>query len=141
MVLSKALIDKEKAMRAAGTYDGRLPQIPLHKAREIITNAEWIKMPHHNNIFTIDSDGMVQADSVAMYNAMKEVCSQDGFEEHLQATLERLDELESLYRTREITLKDLADNGKFRAILKKNEESREGFGASLELLVSKPDST
>lgn len=140
MVLSKALIDKEKAMRAAGSYDGRLPQIPLHKAREIITNAEWIKMPHHNNIFTIDSDGMVQADSVAMYNAMKEVCSQDGFEEHLQATLERLDELESLYRTREITLKDLADNGEFRAILRKNEEGRDGPGASLELVVSKPDS-
>lgn len=107
MVLAKALIDKENAMRAAGTYEGRLPQIPLHKAREIITNAEWIKLPHHNNIFTIDSDGMVQADSRAMYNAMKDVVGSDGFEEHLQSTLDRLDELESLARTREVVLKDV----------------------------------
>ncbi|KAH8898450.1 hypothetical protein GQ53DRAFT_742484 [Thozetella sp. PMI_491] len=119
MVLAKVLLDKEKTMRENGTYDGRLPQIPLHKAREIMTNPEWIKSHDHDNIFTIDSEGMVQADSVAMYGAMREVCSEEGFEELLQDTLDRLDEIESLHRTRELTLKDLGTGGQYQASVRK----------------------
>ncbi|KAI0101024.1 hypothetical protein GGR51DRAFT_563673 [Nemania sp. FL0031] len=115
MLLAKTLVDKEKAMRRAGTYDGRLPQIPIHEAQQIMTNAAWIKEHEHNNIFTINSDGMVQADSVAMQHAMREICEQEGFDEHLRATLDRLDEIESLQRTREITLKDLRENGEYQA--------------------------
>ncbi|KAI1747503.1 hypothetical protein F4782DRAFT_520937 [Xylaria castorea] len=115
MLLAKTLINKEKAMRKAGTYDGRLPQIPIHEAQQIMTNAAWIKEHEHNNIFTINSDGMVQADSVAMQHAMREICEREGFDEHLQATLDRLDEIESLQRTREITLKDLQENREYRA--------------------------
>ncbi|KAJ8120006.1 hypothetical protein ONZ43_g3178 [Nemania bipapillata] len=115
MLLAKTLVDKEKAMREAGTYDSRLPQIPIHEAQQIMTNAAWIKEHEHNNIFTINSDGMVQADSVAMQHAMREICEQDGFDQHLRATLDRLDEIESLQRTREITLKDLQENGEYQA--------------------------
>ncbi|KAF2964698.1 hypothetical protein GQX73_g8880 [Xylaria multiplex] len=115
MLLAKKLVDKEKAMRIAGTYDGRLPQIPIHEAQQIMTNAAWIKEHEHNNIFTINSDGMVQADSVAMQHAMREICEREGFDEHLQATLDRLDEIESLQRTREITLKDLQEKGVYQA--------------------------
>jgi hypothetical protein len=115
MLLAKTLVDKEKAMRQGGTYDGRLPQIAIHEAQQIMTNAAWIKEHEHNNIFTINSDGMVQADSVAMQHAMREVREWPGFDEHLQATLDRLDEIESLQRTREITLKDLQENGQYQA--------------------------
>ncbi|KAK7724607.1 hypothetical protein SLS63_008587 [Diaporthe eres] len=131
MLLAKALIEKEEAMRAAGTYDGKLPQIPLHKARELITNSEWVKMPHHNNIFTIDPDGMVQADSVAMYWAMKEVCGAEGFDEHLRATLERLDEIESLQRTRELTLKDLVGNEQYRATMEATSDGGKAWSVKL----------
>ncbi|KAI2627186.1 hypothetical protein GGS21DRAFT_528950 [Xylaria nigripes] len=117
MLLAKALVDKEKAMRQAGTYDGRLPQIPIHEAQQIMTNAAWIREHEHNNIFTINSDGMVQADSVAMQHAMREVCELEGFDEHLQATLDRLDEIEALQRTRDLTLKDLQGDGQYRASL------------------------
>ena len=115
MLLAKALVDKEKAMRKAGTYDGRLPQIPIHEAQQLMTNSAWIKEHEHNNIFTINSDGMVQADSVAMQHAMREICEHEGFDEHLKATLDRLDEIESLQRTREITLKDLQESGEYQA--------------------------
>ncbi|KAI0393189.1 hypothetical protein F5Y17DRAFT_324416 [Xylariaceae sp. FL0594] len=118
MLLAKALVDREDAMRRAGT-GGRLPQIPIHEAQQIMTNAAWIKEHEHNNIFTIHSDGMVQADSVAMQHAMREICETPGFDEHLRATLDRLDEIESLQRTREITLKDLRDNGEYRADVRK----------------------
>ncbi|KAI1267624.1 hypothetical protein F5Y18DRAFT_424740 [Xylariaceae sp. FL1019] len=121
MLLAKALVDKEAAMRKDGTYDGRLPQIPLHIARQIMTNASWIKSHDHHNIFTINSDGMVQADSVAMQNAMREVCCQEGFDKLLRATLDRLDEIESLGRTREIVLKDLTEDGEYMATVGKGD--------------------
>ncbi|KAI0008850.1 hypothetical protein F4779DRAFT_418778 [Xylariaceae sp. FL0662B] len=134
MLLAKALVDKETAMRKAGTYEGKLPQIPIHEAQEIMTNAEWIKEHDHNNIFTIDSDGKVQADSVAMQNAMREVCNLKGFDKHLRETLDRLDEIESLQRTRELTLKDLREDGEYRATIRKGSEASPDTVISLKVL-------
>lgn len=119
MLLAKALVDKEEEMKRDGTYDGSLPQIPLHEARQIMTNAAWIKNHDHHNIFTINPDGMVQADSVSMQAAMRHVCGMPGFQEHLQETLDRLDEIECLQRTREVTLKDLGEGGKYKIIFGK----------------------
>ncbi|KAL8967522.1 MAG: hypothetical protein Q9183_002877, partial [Haloplaca sp. 2 TL-2023] len=84
--------------------------VPLHKAREIMTRADFIKDYDHINIFTIDAQAMVRADSVPMLNAFREICSQEGFDEHLQATLDRISAIESLGRTREIVAKDLIEN-------------------------------
>jgi hypothetical protein len=125
--LAKAFVAKEKEMAAKDNYDGRLPQIPIHEAREIMTRADYIQTIDHINLITIDSNGMVQAESVAMQNAFREICSQDGFEEHLQATLRRLDELESLGRTREVTLKDLKDDVVFQAVLGKAKANDDGL--------------
>jgi len=49
-----------------------------------------------------------------MQNAFREVCSQEGFEEHLEATLDRISAIESLGRTRELTIKDLWNGGKYK---------------------------
>ena len=111
MVLAKALVDQEKKVLGKGTsHPGQgqlLPQIPLHKAREIMTRADFIQDYDHINIFTIDAKAMVRADSVPMQNAFRQICSEPGFEEHLQATLDRIAAIESLGRTREIVAKDL----------------------------------
>lgn len=37
-----------------------------------------------------------------------------GFDDYLQATLDRISAIESLGRTRELTIKDLWDGGKYR---------------------------
>ncbi|KAL8719221.1 MAG: hypothetical protein Q9225_003748 [Loekoesia sp. 1 TL-2023] len=112
MVLAKALVDQENEQESM--YDpetGRiLPQIPLHKAREIMTRADFIKDYDHINIFTIDAQAMVRADSVPMLNAFRQICNEEGFEQHLQATLDRISAIESLGRTREIVAKDLIGN-------------------------------
>ena len=60
----------------------------------------------HINVIHIDANGMVRADSVPMQNAFREICAEEGFEEHLAATLDRLDELESLARTRDIWFRE-----------------------------------
>lgn len=120
MVLAKALVDREKEMEK--TYDPEighiLPQMPLHEARQVMTRADFIQSYDHDNIFTIDSKAMVRADSVPMQNAFREICSQPGFEEHLEKTLDRISAIESLGRTREVTIKDLWDQGKYRIVVR-----------------------
>ncbi|CAN9400092.1 unnamed protein product [Alternaria alternata] len=83
--------------------------IPLHEARQIITRADFVHPFDDTNVIHIDAHGMVRADSVPMQNAFREVVQQPGFEEHLKATLNRLDELESLARTREVAMRDPPD--------------------------------
>lgn len=115
MVLAKALVEKEKSMES--TYDPDkghiLPQIPLHEARQIMTRADFIKSYDHINIFTIDSNAMVRADSVPMQNAFREICNAEGFDDHLEKTLDRISAIESLGRTRELVAKDLVGQGKY----------------------------
>ena len=128
MVLAKALYDKENEMNesaAAGgpdafkpTYDPvngyNLPTLPLFEARQVMTRADFIQDHDKINIFTIDSRALVRADSVPMQLAFREVCGQPGFEEHLEKTLERIGAIESLGRTRELTIKDLWEKGRYR---------------------------
>ena len=109
MVLAKALVEQEKDMEF--TYDARtghiLPQIPLYIARQVMTRPDFIQAYDSENIFTIDSNAMVRADSVPMMNAFREICAEEGFAQYLQDTLDRISSIESLNRTRELTLKDL----------------------------------
>lgn len=113
MVLAKALVDMESEM--ASTYDSEkghiLPQMPLHKARQVMTRADFIQSYDAINVFTIDSNAMVRADSVPMMNAFREVCALEGFDQFLEDTLERIGDIESLGRTRELTIKDLWEKG------------------------------
>ncbi|PVI06649.1 hypothetical protein DM02DRAFT_402877 [Periconia macrospinosa] len=109
IVLARALVHREREQTHADEGDPRLPEIPLHEARQIITREDFVQPFDHINVFHIDGMGMVRADSVAMQNAFREICSEEGFEEHLKATLNRLDELESLARTREVAIRDPPD--------------------------------
>ncbi|CAK4031688.1 unnamed protein product [Lecanosticta acicola] len=119
MVLAKALVELEREMES--TYDPEhghiLPEIPLHKARQVMTRADFIQSYDAINIFAIDSNAKVRADSVPMMNAFREICSEEGFDEYLEATLNRIGDIESLGRTRELTIKDLWDKGKYRVRL------------------------
>ena len=91
---------------------GILPQIPLYKAREIMTRADFIQGYDSENLFTIDSNATVGADSVPLMNAFREICDGEGFDDYLQATLDRISVIESINRTRELTLKDFVDRAK-----------------------------
>ena len=114
MLLAKALVDKEREAagdRFAPQLGRPLPEIPLHEARQIMTRADFVQSYDHINVFTIASRAMVRAESVPMQNAFREICSQPGFEKHLQATLDRIGAIESLGRTRELVAKDLVIDG------------------------------
>jgi hypothetical protein len=128
MVLAKALVDQEQEMDSI--YDDEhghiLPQLPLHKARQVMTRADFIQSYDHDNIFTIDSKAMVRADSVPMQLAFRAICSEPGFEDYLEKTLTRIGDIESLGRTRELTIKDLWDQGKYRVVVRDNKGRESG---------------
>ena len=141
MVLARALVEQEK--KAETQYDPvhghLLPQIPLHRARQIMTRADFIQSYDHDNIFTIDSAGRVRADSVPMMNAFREICAEEGFDRFLEDTLDRISAIESLNRTREVTLKDLwieqknEQRGRYALVMKDSKGRQTG---SLELSVA-----
>ncbi|KAK2743649.1 hypothetical protein FQN57_004758 [Myotisia sp. PD_48] len=138
MVLAKALVDQEKEMET--NYDPEhghiLPQLPLHKARQVMTRADFIQSYDHDNLFTIDSKAMVRADSVPMQRAFREICAEPGFDEYLEATLDRISDIESLGRTRELTVKDFWNQGKFKAVIRDQKGRETG---TLEIGVVKPE--
>jgi len=115
MVLALALVDKEAEMEA--TYDpvqGHvLPSYPMHKAQQIMTRSDFIRELDRLNLFTITSRAQVRASSVPMHLAFREICAEPGFREYLDATLQRIADIESLGRTRELVAKDLVQGGHY----------------------------
>jgi hypothetical protein len=118
MVLAKALVEREQEMEK--TYDAfkghLLPEFPMHKAQEIMTRADFIRELDRLNLFTITSDSRVRASSVPMQRAFREICSEPGFEKFLQDTIDRIGDIESLGRTRELVAKDLVLGGKYKIV-------------------------
>lgn len=49
-----------------------------------------------------------------MQRAFREICELPGFDKFLEDTLERIGDIESLGRTRELTIKDLWEGGKYK---------------------------
>ncbi|KAF7874586.1 uncharacterized protein EAF02_008563 [Botrytis sinoallii] len=138
MVLAQALVAAEKD---TPTYidDGshNIPEIPLHKARQIMTRADFIQQYDHVNLFTITSKAMVRADSVPMQQAFRSICAEEGFEKHLEATLQRISDIESLGRTREIVAKDLVLGGKYKITMSDGE--KKGTKVTKVVLEEKPE--
>ncbi|KAK2606253.1 hypothetical protein QQS21_003301 [Conoideocrella luteorostrata] len=136
MVLAQALVEKEDDM--ASTYDPKLghilPTYPFHVAQEIMTRCDFIRDLDSLNLFTITNRADVRASSVPMHRAFREICSQPGFKQHLEDTIERIAAIESLGRTRELVAKDLVlggqydiaqDRNRFTVKLKMPEEEKE----------------
>jgi hypothetical protein len=122
MLLVKHLVDMDNDLKNDPNHnpddDHLLPEIPLHKAREVMTRADFIQQYDHDNVFTIDSRARVRADSVPMMHAFREVANQPGFAKFLDETMERIGDIESLGRTREVSLKDLWNGGQYDMVVK-----------------------
>jgi hypothetical protein len=87
--------------------DHDIPSLPQHLSRRIMTRADLLERLDQCNVIAIDTRSNVRASSVPMMRAFREICRQDYFEGMLQNVLDRISEVESLGRTREIEFKDL----------------------------------
>lgn len=96
-----------------------LPIIPYHQCRQLMTRTDFMEDLDRLNIITIDTRLGVKPDSMLTLQAAREVVEEDGFDELLESVRERIDEIESLHRTRELTFKDLAEGDKLRLAIDK----------------------
>ncbi|QRV73663.1 hypothetical protein RhiJN_01677 [Ceratobasidium sp. AG-Ba] len=81
--------------------------IPYHECRRIMTRADFLDGLDSLNIISTDTNHEVWLDSMVTLQAAREVVLEEGFEKMLQNVLNRVDQIESLERTRELTFKDL----------------------------------
>jgi len=73
-----------------------------------------------------------------MQRAFREIVAQEGFDEYLQDTLDRISAIESLGRTRELTIKDLWNKGKYRLTMQ-GAKGQSGQKAIFEVLSPEDD--
>ncbi|KAF8633274.1 hypothetical protein AX17_004449 [Amanita inopinata Kibby_2008] len=91
-----------------------LPTIPYWKCRQIMTRADFMEELDRLNIISIDVDLNVRPDSMLILHTAREVVEEEGFDELLDNVRDRIDEIESLHRTRELTFKDVDDGDMIR---------------------------
>lgn len=116
MVLAQALVDKESEMpKTYDDVDGHvLPSFPFHIAQQLMTRCDFIRTLDSLNLFSITSNADVRASSVPMHRALREICGEPGFRQHLEDTIQRISDIESLGRTRELVAKDLVLGGQYQ---------------------------
>ncbi|KAI1783557.1 hypothetical protein LXA43DRAFT_903328 [Ganoderma leucocontextum] len=91
-----------------------LPRVSYYEARQIMTRADFMDDLDRKNIIAIDINHDVTPDSMLILHAAEEVCAEEGFDELLQGVRDRVDEIESLHRTRELTFKDVDKGDRIR---------------------------
>lgn len=135
-LLMKALVDLDCEARGKDSNNlvdvEYLPNLPLWRAKQIMTRADFIEQLDRMNIFTIGTNCKVKADSVPMMRAFHEIAADSEFDALLKESLERVSEIESIQRTRELLLKTIHNGGEIALnrdpttgafILKENQKS------------------
>ncbi|KIM40293.1 hypothetical protein M413DRAFT_73606 [Hebeloma cylindrosporum] len=113
---------EQEAEAGDSTEDLPLPSIPYWRCRQIMTRADFMEGTSLN-VIAIDIQHNVRPDSNLILHAAREVVEEEGFEELLEGVRDRVDEIESLHRTRELTFKDLGKGDMVRlAVDKRGEE-------------------
>ncbi|KAH8087821.1 hypothetical protein BXZ70DRAFT_899534 [Cristinia sonorae] len=96
-----------------------LPKIPYFKCRQIMTRTDFLEELDRANIIAIDTNHDVTPDSMLLLLAAREVVEEEGFDEALENVRDRVDEIESLHRTRELTFKDVSAGDRIRLTVDK----------------------
>ncbi|OBT54789.1 hypothetical protein VE04_04130 [Pseudogymnoascus sp. 24MN13] len=121
MVLAQALVDQE-ANSEGPIYD------PEHVPRPARAPTAQGAPGHDARGFHSGRDGARRP--VPMQRAFREICAEPGFRDYLDATLQRINDIESLGRTRELVAKDLVLGGKYVISQEKG-----GFGKVIQLVM------
>ncbi|KAI0287338.1 hypothetical protein BC826DRAFT_1045242 [Russula brevipes] len=112
-----------------------LPSIPYYKCRQIMTRPDFLEgsfssipvdaplitVPELDraNIISIDINHDVRPDSMLILQAAREVVEEEGFDDLLDSVRARIDDIESLHRTRELTFKDVDSGDRIRLTVDK----------------------
>ncbi|EUC62520.1 archaeal ATPase [Rhizoctonia solani AG-3 Rhs1AP] len=123
-VRRREALEKEAAERMKENPDGPeefipIPKISYYECRQIMTRPDFINQLDHLNIISIDINHNIRLDSMLTLEAAREVVNEEGFNELLEGVRDRVDEIESLHRTRELTFKDMESGDRIRVMVDK----------------------
>lgn len=76
-----------------------------------MTRPDYITDLDHHNIIHVDSNYHVRPDSQLLLSVFRSVVDEPDFQAKLDNVRDRVDEIESLHRTSELTVKDAGDLG------------------------------
>ncbi|KAF8320502.1 hypothetical protein DL93DRAFT_2052955 [Clavulina sp. PMI_390] len=82
-----------------------VPTIPYWRCRQIMTRPDFLERLDHDNIISIDVNQNVTLDSALVLCAARQVVEAEGFQDTLNNVRDRVDEIESLHRTAEVTVR------------------------------------
>ncbi|KAG9221165.1 hypothetical protein CCMSSC00406_0007339 [Pleurotus cornucopiae] len=91
-----------------------LPKISYYRSRQIMTRTDFLEDLDRANIISIDAHHDIRPDSMLILHAAREMREEEGFDELLDEVRDRIDEIESLHRTRELTFKDVDKGDRIR---------------------------
>ncbi|GAA6002799.1 hypothetical protein JCM10207_007688 [Rhodosporidiobolus poonsookiae] len=81
------------------------PKVTYREAREVMTRPDYIVDLDAWHIINVDRFHNVRPDSRLMLSAFKAVAAEEDFQEKLDNVCDRINAIESLHRTRELTVK------------------------------------
>jgi len=111
--------EKEKEVLEAGNdpTEVPLPELSYYKCRQIMTRADFMETLDHLNIIAIDTNHNVRPDSMVLLRAAIDVVEEEGFDDLLNNVRDRIDEIEGLHRTRELTWKASPEGDLVRVVI------------------------
>ncbi|GBE81052.1 hypothetical protein SCP_0307760 [Sparassis crispa] len=96
-----------------------LPKIPYYKCRQIMTRTDFLEDLDRASIIAIDANHDVMPDSLLLLHAATQVVEEDGFDDLLDNVRNRIDEIESLHRTRELVFKQTGTDEHIRIAIRR----------------------
>ncbi|KAI0821383.1 hypothetical protein BC629DRAFT_1624062 [Irpex lacteus] len=91
-----------------------LPRLSYYRCRQVMTRTDFLEDLDRANIIAMDINHDVTPDSELLLHAAREVVEEEGFDQQLDDVRDRVDEIESLHRTRELTFKDVKAGDRIR---------------------------
>ncbi|WVQ86539.1 hypothetical protein IAS59_000252 [Cryptococcus gattii] len=92
--------------REISSADIHLPKVTYEEARRIMTRADFLEALDHYHIISIDLNHNVRPDSTLLLRAAQQVVAEEGFDDALDQTRDRVDQIEGLHRQNELTVKE-----------------------------------
>ncbi|KAK4050464.1 hypothetical protein OIV83_003534 [Microbotryomycetes sp. JL201] len=80
-------------------------KVSYREAREIMTRPDYMLDLDHHNIINIDVHHQVRPDSRLMLSVFRRIANEPDFQDKLDNVRDRIDQIESLHRTAELTVK------------------------------------
>ncbi|PLW53926.1 hypothetical protein PCANC_03728, partial [Puccinia coronata f. sp. avenae] len=112
-LLMQALVknaDEAAASEPDSVNQSNYPKgIPYSEARQVMTRTDFLSQLDHENMIAIDTDYHIKPNSIVMLNVIRELCNEPDFQERLDSVLQRISDIESLGRTRELLWKSGKD--------------------------------